>query len=672
MCGIAGILNIGNAKRNKENVGYSPDQRGNMQRMRNRMLHRGPDGGGTWVSPDGLCTLGHQRLSILDLSENGAQPMLSHSGRSVIVYNGEIYNYADVRRQLEKDLQTKGERLELRSTCDTEVLQEAIEFYGMKKALDLCKGMFAVACYDIESRTLTLARDRIGEKPLYYGWIRDAESVEFKDDQNGQDDERTLNPAEKCDVFAFSSDLGSIRSICGFSNSICTGVLDLYLEHGVIPAPYTIYENIWKLEPGTILTLRFPFGGREKEQSTYWSMTDTAVRGQRNLFRGSRREAADELERLLKRSIKDQMTADVPLGAFLSAGIDSSTIVSLMQQENGGQNVRTFTIGMEDPAYNESAYARQIAEHLGTEHTEMMITEEDAKAVIPLLPAMFAEPFADSSQIPTYLVSKLTREHVTVSLSGDAGDELFCGYYDYPGTARKWSKIKNIPYPIRKAAGGVLGRSPLAHRDLIRIKSQILQAKSPEEVYRISFETDPLLRQISLHHGDLPYAYTETGADVTGEVCHDVMLMDMRMYHPDDILVKVDRTAMAVSLETRVPFLDRDVVEFAWTLPLEYLREGDIGKVVLRDVLYRYVPKEIMDRPKKGFSIPIQKWLREDPQLRSWAEELLEEEKLRRQGLLNPAVVHRIWTDFTERGIWRIQIWYLLMLQAWYEYNETC
>lgn len=639
MCGIAGIINIGNA--NAGALSAMPDQRENMQRMRDRMLHRGPDGGGTWVSPDGICTLGHQRLSILDLSANGAQPMLSHSGRTVIVYNGEIYNYAAVRHQLEQDLQTKGRRLELKSTCDTEVLQEAIEFYGMEKALTLCKGMFAIACYDIENRTLTLARDRVGEKPLYYGWI-DAK-------------------------FVFSSDLGSIRCIRGFSNAINKDVLDLYLEHGVIPAPYTIYQNIWKLEPGTILTLRFPFGEEEKSQKTYWSMTDTAVRGQQNLFKGSRREAADELERLLRSSIRDQLVADVPLGAFLSAGIDSSTIVSLMQQENAGCNVKTFTIGMEDPAYNEAAYARQIAEHLGTEHTEMTITEEDAKAVIPLLPSMFAEPFADSSQIPTYLVSKLTREHVTVSLSGDAGDELFCGYYDYPGTARKWGKIKSIPYQLRRTAGAALEHSPLAAKEMIRIKSQILQTRSPEEVYRISFETDPLLKKISLHHGNLPYAYTETGEDVTGEVCHDVMLMDLRMYHPDDILVKVDRTAMAVSLETRVPFLDKDVVEFAWTLPLEYLREGDIGKLVLRDILYRYVPKEIMDRPKKGFSIPIKKWLRDDPQLRSWAEDLLAEDKLRSQGLLDPEIVRRIWTDFTEKGIWRIQIWYILMLQAWYE-----
>ncbi len=663
MCGIAGILNIG---RHDGAAGAVQDQRGNVQRMRERMLHRGPDGGGTWVSPDGLCTLGHQRLSILDLSQNGAQPMVSHSGKTVLVYNGEIYNHADVRAGLEKDLARRGESLSLRSTCDTEILQEAMEFYGAEKALLQCKGMFAVALYDIAERVLTLARDRVGEKPLYYGWIR-RKGADGNGDCSGQGTGRDDSPA----VFAFASDLGSLRSIEGFSNPIRRGVLDLYFEHGVIPAPYTIYEDIYKLEPGTILTLSFPFDEGQKRQTTYWSMTETAIRGQRNLFPGTRQEAADELERLLRASIRDQMVSDVPLGAFLSAGIDSATVVSLMQQESrGGQRVRTFTIGMEDPAYNEAAFAARIAEHLGTEHTELTITEEDAKAVIPLLPAMFAEPFADSSQIPTYLVSKLTREHVTVSLSGDAGDELFCGYYDYPATKRKWNKIRKLPYALRRAAGGALEHSPLAANDLLRIKSGILQARSPEEVYRLSFETDPLWNRIALCHETLPYAYTQTGEDVTGEVCHDIMLMDLRMYHPDDILVKVDRTAMAVSLETRVPFLDRDVVEFAWTLPLEYLRENDTGKLVLRDVLYRYVPREMMDRPKKGFSIPIRKWLREDPELRSWAEELLDAATIKRQGYLDAAVVRRIWEEFIQAGIWRVQLWYILMFQAWLQTEE--
>ena len=414
-----------------------------------------------------------------------------------------------------------------------------------------------------------------------------------------------------------------------------------------------------------MLTVDFPYGKDRMRQEAYWSMTETAVRGQKNLFRGTRQEASEELERLLRSSIRDQMVADVPLGAFLSAGIDSSTIVALMQTQSD-RKVRTFTIGMNDPSYNEADCAGEIARHLGTEHTEMTITEEDARSVIPLLPSMFAEPFADSSQIPTYLVSKLTREHVTVSLSGDAGDELFAGYLNYASTARKWNKIKNIPYPIRRAAGTAALYGPLPKRGLTAVKSRILMAKGPEEIFRLSYEADPLLKKISLSHAELPYAYRPVGADITGEVYHDVMLMDLRMYHPDDILVKVDRTAMAVSLETRVPFLDRDVVEFAWTLPISYLREGDTGKAVLRDVLYRYVPKEMMDRPKKGFSIPLRKWLK-TKELREWAEALIAQDKVRRQGLLDPAVVRRIWEDFIERDIWRPQIWYILMLQAWYE-----
>lgn len=713
MCGIAGLINTDGRER---------DNRDDMQRMRDRMLHRGPDGGGTWISGEGLCTLGHQRLSILDLTESGAQPMVSHSGRTAIVFNGEIYNYAEVKEQLLQDMAAEGLRSAFRSTCDTEVLQEALEFCGVRKALSLCRGMFALGLWDEKERTLTLARDRIGEKPLYYGWVQTAEtvrsaqsSVKRKDGESGALPDGPGSAARPEGIavpetrFVFASDLGSIRALEGFSNPINEDVLGLYFEHGVIPAPYTIYQGIYKLEPGTILTLCAPYTAEAVRRETYWSITDIAVFGQQkeHLFRGSRQEAAGELERLLRRSIRGQMIADVPLGAFLSAGIDSTTIVSLMQQESS-RKVRTFTIGMEDAQYNEAACAKEIAQHLGTDHTELYITEDDAKAVIPLLPRMFAEPFADSSQIPTYLVSRMTREHVTVSLSGDAGDELFCGYYDYPGTARKWGKIKRFPVRVRRPAGRLIEHSPLARKDLWRIRAQILQAESPEEVYRLSFETDPLTAQIPLHrwsaadagrydglfseagaagevlpHGGKtgerrpvgfsspPYACTLTGADVTGEVCHDIMLMDMRMYHPDDILVKVDRTAMAVSLETRVPFLDRDVVEFAWTLPIEYLRDGETGKLVLRDVLYRYLPRELVDRPKKGFSIPIRKWLRQ-PQLREWAEDLIAPEKLRSQGLLDPEVVRRIWEDFTERDIWRVQIWYILMFQAWYEEEYRC
>ena len=793
MCGIAGIMNMrgsGGASggactdgAGSTGTAGGADNRADMQRMRERMVRRGPDGGGTWVSEDGVCTLGHQRLSILDLSDNGAQPMVSHSGRKVIVFNGEIYNFGEVKARLGKDMAAGAsspgievsEPVSFRSSCDTEVLLEAIELYGMEKALALCKGMFALGVYDTQDGTLTLARDRVGEKPLYWGWVRTEpcfRGIDLRGASTSSVPERTTSGGSAPEVqvsgaseapaagtgagasstrerFVFASDIGSIRAIEGFSNKINEDVLDLYFQYGVIPAPYSIYEDIYKLEPGTFLTVRAPYTRDDVTQQTYWSMTRAAVRGQQNLFQGTRREAADELERLLTNAIRGQMISDVPLGAFLSAGIDSTTIVSLMQQVSSGQ-VRTFTIGMNDPKYNEAAFAGEIARHLGTDHTEMYITEEDAKAVIPLLARMFAEPFADSSQIPTYLVSKLTRGHVTVSLSGDAGDELFCGYNSYPGDARKWGKINGVPWPLRRAAGSLVLYTPLAKKDMLRVKAQILQARSPEEIHRLQYETDPLTGRIALRHGNLPYAYTlrtrsagdgggigaasgtyapaaaaygfstrddvgirtavpgseflGTGCDVTGEVYHDCMLMDLRMYHPDDILVKVDRTAMAVSLETRVPFLDRDVVEFAWTLPAEYLRGpagtegngtakagaagaadaksaaakigpagegGTVGKLVLRDILYRYVPEEMVNRPKKGFSIPLKKWLR-DSELREWAEDLIAPGKLRAQGLLDADIVQRIWTDFTQRGIWRDQIWYILMFQAWYEGEYEC
>ena len=449
------------------------------------------------------------------------------------------------------------------------------------------------------------------------------------------------------------------------------GVLPIYFTHGYIPAPYTIYKGIRKLTPGRILTIRAPFTEAEISEETYWSVEEAALRGTKNPFKGSFEEASQELERLMRASIRDQMVADVPVGAFLSAGIDSSTIVSLMQAESPG-SVRSFTIGMEDPKYNEAEVAAQIAQHLGTQHTEMYITDQDAKAVIPLLPKMFAEPFADSSQIPTYLVSRMTRQHVTVSLSGDAGDELFCGYTSYASVERIWGKLSRIPAPLRKPASGIVLHSPLVKKDIYRIKGKLLGAAGPEEIYRLSHETDPLTAKVALVGNALPYAYTLTGQDVLGEVNRDVMLMDMKMYHPDDILVKVDRTAMAVSLETRVPLLDKDIVEFAWTLPIDYLRsgageasrDGKHGKRILRDILYRHVPRELVDRPKKGFSIPISKWLKE-PELRAWAEELLDPAAIKAQGYLDADVVHRIWTDFTEHGIWRIQIWYLLMFQAW-------
>ncbi len=645
MCGIAGLC------------GFRGDAEKNIKRMNERQLHRGPDSGDIWHSPDDMVWLGHRRLSIRDLSSNGSQPMVSKSGRYVIVYNGEIYN-AD---KLSKMLLEKGVVDSFRGTSDTEVLLEAIEHLGITEALKFCKGMFALAVYDLETHELCLSRDRIGEKPLYYGFV------------NGS--------------FVFASEIAAISSIDGFKNRVFEDVLNVYFCHGYIPAPYTIYQDIYKLEPGTILRVTAPFSyfrpvhqsddeglitgvqrsGGAYSFETYYDLKEVALKGQQNKFRGTAGEAADELEKRLKESIKGQLVSDVPIGAFLSAGIDSGTVVSLMQEVSSSK-VRTFTIGMEDPKYNEAKVAAEIAQHLGTDHTELYITEKDAMDVIPHLAHIYGEPFADSSQIPTYLVSKMTREHVTVSLSGDGGDELFCGYRSYESVQRIWNKMQAVPVGLRGSAGKILQHSRAAKRnEVLRDKSRLLQAKSPEDLYRIQFEMTPYAMDIARSRLVPPYKYSLAERDLFHEPCHDIMLMDMKMYHPDDILVKVDRSGMAVSLESRIPMLDPEVIEFAWSLPLELLWDDKTktGKQVLRNVLYRHVPKELVDRPKKGFSIPIGRWLK-DSDLREWAEDLISEDKLKREGFLKPEAVQRVWRNFAyEDGAWTPLIWYILMFEEW-------
>ena len=654
MCGICGILCDSST---------SYDGRAVIAAMNEHMKDRCPDARGVWSDPARAVVFGHVRLAIRDLSANGAQPMRSHSGKSLMVYNGEVYNAAELKADL-----AGTDCGPFRGTSDTEILLEHAEAFGLAKTLARAVGMFAIAFYDLSSGTLSLARDRVGEKPLYYGFSGD--------------------------TFAFASDVGAFREIPGFPANIRREILPFYFSHGYIPAPYSIYEDVWKLEPGTILTVKAPYAHfdpradgdiawyYQQEQAgaqhassghcfqLFYSMKETAKKGQSQPFAGSRKEAAQELERLLKKAIQGQMISDVPLGAFLSAGIDSSTIVSLMQAVSPG-TVQTYTIGMEDPKYNEAEIAGQIAEILGTRHTRMDITEQDAKNVIPLLPGMFGEPFADSSQIPTYLVSKLTRQHVTVALSGDAGDELFAGYTSYRSIERIWGKIGRLPVGLRQAAAAVLKGS--ARGDTAKVKNALLRAASPHDLHMI--EQDPwnlggrLVRDSGITR---PAAYPEgflyTGNTLQGDPhlspLRETMLTDLLLYHPDDILAKVDRTAMAVSLETRVPFLDRDVIAFAWSLPDDYLRNDTRGKLVLRDILYQHVPKELMDRPKKGFSIPIDQWLLEEP-LRSWAEDLLSPEKIRRQGILDEAEVSALWQDRKAGGEWKPQVWYVLMFQQW-------
>lgn len=620
MCGIAGLCSWGD--------GWQQ----NIERMNERMYRRGPDAAGVWASEDRSVVIGHRRLAVMDLTPSGAQPMESKDERYVISYNGEIYNYRAIRDRLREE-----GKASFRGTSDTEVLLEAFSAYGISETLAMVKGMYAIALYDKQERTLFLIRDRVGEKPLYYGFVR------------GQ-------------RFAFASDLNSIAALDGFDNAVNTRVLGNYFRYGYIPAPYSIYENIYKLEPGKYLKIKFPFN--KWDIITYWSMEERAVCGQRHPFLGSEQEAAEELERLLKASIRDQMTADVPVGAFLSAGIDSGTVVSLMQSLSA-RKVRSFTIGMWDEKFNEAGIAKEIAAHLGTEHTELYITEDDARNVIPKLAEMFGEPFADSSQIPTYLVSRMTRERVTVSLSGDGGDELFGGYGTYASVSRIWNKTRKIPYVMRKPAGALLGRLSADAKGPMAVKAQLLGARGIEDMYLRSEIGEGFA--IPAESAGCPTVMDTYCAGLLAEPQRNLMLMDLRMYHPDDILNKVDRSAMAVSLETRVPMLDKDVVEFAWTLPLSYCVQNGVAKKVLRDILYKYVPRELVERPKTGFSIPLHRWLKE-PKLRQWAEELMDRDLLVRQGFLNPDVVRRLWKDYTERNIWRVQIWYILIFQEWLRY----
>lgn len=621
MCGIAGFCN------------RPKNWKTDIETMKNRMAHRGPDGEGVWASEEKDVVLGHRRLSILDLSDSGAQPMVSHSGRYVIAFNGEIYNYKAVEERLRRE----GKLSRLRGGSDTEVLLEALEAWGVKEGISCCKGMFAIALYDRRERQLWLLRDRVGEKPLYYGFVGNS--------------------------FVFASEIGCIADLPDFSCPVNKDVLDIYMIHGYIPAPYTIYEGIFKLEPGKLLRAKAPY--REFTLETWWSMADAATRGQADPFTGSLKEASEELERLLGKAVREQMVADVELGAFLSAGIDSSTVVSLMQARSE-RKVKTFTIGMEEEGYDEAKAAEQIARHLGTEHTTLYITQKDAKEVLPKLAGMFGEPFADSSQIPTYLVSSLTRRHVTVSLSGDGGDELFCGYGAYASIGQAWERIRKIPLPLRKTLGKALCEGPLSGTEKNRIRGMLLGAATPEELYRRSDLSEPFLGKLTVTPGRAKCAFDEYPDGLLPGTYNNLMLMDLLMYHPDDILTKVDRTAMAVSLETRIPMLDRDVVEFAWKLPPSLKRDRDTGKLVLREVLYRHVPKELMDRPKKGFSIPVRQWLKE-PGLSDWAQGLLEERKICREGYFDPAAVKRLREDFWQRGIWRKQIWFLLQFEQWLE-----
>jgi len=589
------------------------------------------------------------------------------------VFNGEIYNHLEIRKELENT----GNAPCWRGHADTETLLAGFEAWGIEATIRKTVGMFAIAVWDKTERSLTLARDRMGEKPLYYGWNRG--------------------------VFLFTSELKALRANPGFEADINRDAISLLMRHNYIPAPYSIYRGIYKLWPGTMLILQKgahsgcpwdiaeppfePFQGNGVSLRPYWALRDVAEQGQAHPFAGTESEAVAALEQVLTGAVQSQQISDVPLGAFLSGGVDSSTIVALMQA-HASRPVKTFTIGFHEDGYNEAEFAKAVARHLGTEHTELYVTSEEALAVIPRLPALYDEPFSDSSQIPTFLVSQMARQHVTVSLSGDAGDELFGGYNRYFLTNSIWKKIGWLPGMGRQAlANGIMkippsrwdqlnslisplmprGRRSTRVGDKAHKLAEILAAATPEAIYRdlVSHWKSPA--EIVADGQEPLTALTNRSslADVTG-LEHRMMFLDAISYLPDDILVKVDRAAMGVSLETRVPFLDHRVVEFAWRLPLSLKIRNGQGKWLLRQLLYKYVPREMIERPKTGFGVPIDAWLRGP--LREWAEELLNESRLKQEGYFNPGPIRLKWQEhLSGQRNWQYYLWDVLMFQAWLE-----
>lgn len=647
MCGFAGFLGFGALSVYDVPI--------TAQKMGDAIRHRGPDDSGVWHDDIGLIALAHRRLSIVDLSSAGHQPMSSPSGRYVIAFNGEIYNHLDIRRELEK-----GSRLMRgwRGHSDTETLLTGIDTWGLEQTLTRAVGMFALAVWDRQARVLYLARDRMGEKPLYFGW-------------QGRGQRR---------VFLFGSELSALKMHPEFTAPIDRRALTLMMRHGYVPAPYSIYEGIAKLEPGMLLQVSL---AEQAPQTTrYWDFVATVRAARARPFAGTPEQAVDALEVLLKGAIGQQMVSDVPLGAFLSGGIDSSTVVALMQSQSN-RPIKTYTIGFHEKRYNEAVYASAVAAHLGTEHTELYVTPEEAMAVISRLPHIYSEPFADSSQIPTFLVSELARRHVTVTLSGDAGDELFCGYERYRMISAAWNKVSRVPRPLRQLAANAITSVP---PHLLTKMGVILSMRSlGDRLHKgapmlLSHGADDLyLKAISLWQD--PTSVVRLGTDATGplhgvekslEGLGDVermMARDSVNYLPDDILAKVDRAAMAVSLESRVPFLDHRIVEFAWQLPMDYKLRNGVTKWPLRQLLYRHVPKELIDRPKQGFAVPVHDWLKGP--LRDWAEQLLSERRLNDEGYFYAGPIRNAWLEhLSGKTNWSSKLWTVLMFQAWLEHQS--
>ena len=644
MCGFSGVLS---------RVDWSNISQKVLLSMCDSIAHRGPNDRGIWFDPGARIGFAHTRLSVVDLSPAGHQPMVSASGRYVIAFNGEIYNHLKLREQLKIDT--------WRGHSDTETLLAGFEAWGIEATIKRSIGMFAFALWDKQLQTLTLGRDRVGEKPLYYGW-HDS-------------------------VFLFGSELKALKIHPYFKKELDHGALALFLRHNYIPAPYSIYKNISKLLPGTLLHLSL----REPQPviQNYWSASDVTQIGALASFKGDEHEMVDELERLALDAVAQQMIADVPLGAFLSGGVDSSTVVALMQAQSS-HAVRTFSIGFREEQYNEAKYAKAVSDYLGTQHTELYVTTEEALTVIPKLSTLYDEPFSDSSQIPTFLVSELAKRDVTVALTGDAGDELFCGYNRYKLTAQFWGTINKIPLPVRKGVAKLIKNvSPIAwdrlasvftlfkNNSSIGLKlhkvAHILTCTTAREVYRQTISHHDRPYSLILDNGIEPFTFMDQNrASFTEELgpIEQMMLLDLVSYLPDDILVKVDRAGMGVSLETRVPFLDHRLIEFSWRIPLSMKLKNGQTKWPLRQLLYRYVPRDLIERPKMGFGIPLPEWLRGP--LRHWAEALLDEHRLQREGIFNPKPIRVMWEQHIRgQGNFSSLLWNVLMFQAWLETEQN-
>ena len=718
MCGVAGLVRLGHthkAGQDNSSTAYpaSSDLAALAQAMGQTLKHRGPDDAGLWQDESLGVAFAHRRLAIVDLSPAGHQPMQSADGQWVLAFNGEIYNHL----QLREALHSQGlAPLRWAGHSDTETLLACIQAWGLDAALKACVGMFALALWSRPAQTIYLARDRIGEKPLYLGWVHESTGL--------------------CQAFAFASELKAIQALPDFANPICSNALAKYLSLGYVPAPYAIFKGLYKLPPGHLLTLPLaalqlgpaPYDplaasllgdaahqaqgmASRVELRRYWSFEPLwQALGKSQAQDDSGRsaqiarhknapdqdapdqaavtQAVTSLDALLRQSVAGQMLADVPLGAFLSGGVDSSTIVALMQAQSK-QAVKTFTIGFDEPGFDESPHAQAVAKHLGTDHLCLRVQSAHAREVIPKLPTIYDEPFADSSQIPTHLVAQLAREHVTVALSGDAGDELFGGYNRYTVTGPLWQRVAWAPFAMRKLLGHGLEAIPRQAWDqgfalAGRLRGKPLVVQAGEKVHKMaqrfrrcenfdafaqSFEQiwspDALpMQQRGTMPNNAQSVWPLPDAMCPQDPVARMMAKDSMGYLPDDILCKVDRAAMAVSLETRVPFLDHRVVEFAWQLPQSLkIREGQ-GKWLLRQVLYRYVPKALIERPKAGFGIPVGQWLRGP--LRDWAEDLLEPKAMQAQGYLDPDPIQAVWqTHLSGRVDHTPKLWTVLMFQAW-------